>query len=173
MAMKKQIVIVVLLLALMTQGLWAESSFQPEYQRKEQESAIGILCFILGLTIDAIVFGFMIKNKDTILLQVVAPELISMAACGGAAWGGGLGLLVNAKVNLSRLEYAMDHESDYTDAEIRSIIDREIFVGMSEDALLGAYGKPRKIETLSSESKKYVYPQRNVYIENGIVSDWN
>lgn len=60
--------------------------------------------------------------------------------------------------------------------EIRAILNQEIFIGMSEDALTASLGKPQDINTTTGSfgiHKQFVYGlDKYVYTEDGKVTSW-
>lgn len=66
--------------------------------------------------------------------------------------------------------------SKYGEAVANLILKQQITLGMSEEALIESWGKPRDINEsvgVWGVHKQYVYPSAYVYIENGIISSWN
>ncbi|UZD21166.1 hypothetical protein [Algoriphagus halophytocola] len=62
--------------------------------------------------------------------------------------------------------------SKYGQQDGNRIIDRKVWIGMSEDMLLESWGKPRRVNTTTTKygiKKQYVYFERYVYLDNGIV----
>ena len=70
----------------------------------------------------------------------------------------------------------------FTDDEIRLIKEKKIRIGMSEEALIASWGRPRKINRSVGSygvHKQYVYGSYSkysspayVYVDNGKVSSW-
>lgn len=64
----------------------------------------------------------------------------------------------------------------YDSFTVDSIIEGEIFIGMSEDALIESWGHPKRInETVGrwGVHKQYVYWSKYVYVENGKITSWS
>lgn len=67
-------------------------------------------------------------------------------------------------------------EATFSDRELAAIDAGEIYIGMSEAALLESWGQPIDINRTVTETivrKQYVYPHSvYVYVENGVVTGW-
>jgi uncharacterized protein YceK len=58
---------------------------------------------------------------------------------------------------------------------VDSIVNGELFIGMTEKAMLIAWGKPEKVnETVTSRtiSKQNIYETKYVYTKNGVITSW-
>lgn len=85
-------------------------------------------------------------------------------------------LRVNALLAEKRRADQRRRIARFTEREQEAIIADEIFIGMSEEALVESLGRPLDVNrtvTANSESKQYVYPNSvYVYVENGVVTSW-
>lgn len=131
----------------------------------------------------------LIQNGD----PAVAKPVIAIA--GGSALGGLIMGAVNfpkfqaTKAGVERADKQVDAAyanhvlaeqaariTHFSEREQRAILNREIFVGMSEAAMLESWGTPVTVNrtvTGSGERKQHVYPQSvYVYTENGVITSW-
>ena len=72
-------------------------------------------------------------------------------------------------------EYKLEH-SGFTDNEKEAIKNKQIFIGMSEDALLMSWGKPNRINSSNygdGTQYQYCYNNQYVYIKHGVITAWN
>jgi hypothetical protein len=61
----------------------------------------------------------------------------------------------------------------FTKRECHAIVEREIFVGMSEDALWWARGYPDETNNWGSSGKQYIYGKHEfIYVRNEKIVDW-
>lgn len=169
----KRILVFIIILVVVSQSLTADSVFQEQYaDAKKQQifwaglGGLGTVLFLVGS-----IMMFAEEGETTSLATNLA--LIG----GGTAASVGFGFLIGkASPEVKRLEIAVENERLFTSREIHAILNREIFIGMSNLALLASYGLPEDINTTTGSwgtHSQYVYPgYRFVYVENGKVTSW-
>ncbi|OEZ57625.1 hypothetical protein JAB2_49940 [Janthinobacterium sp. HH100] len=74
------------------------------------------------------------------------------------------------KIDISAIEFI---PSNFTKKEVRSILEREIFRGMSRDALVASWGYPGKENYWGNAGSQLIYHDRiYVYIRQNRVVEW-
>lgn len=79
----------------------------------------------------------------------------------------------DATAEMRKWETLTETQNRYSRREIEAIVNKRIFVGMSEDALVYSWGRPSKINRSSYGSDQWVYSTQYVYVDNGRVDGWN
>lgn len=139
---------------------------QPIYMRR---LLIGLGIMAVGLI--PMLIGSGMTNEDAKFVWVMMG--------GSVVAGGGLYMVFTMEQDpfseadrLKRAKY-----SNVTERELQAIENRQIFIGMSEEALLLSWGNPSDINSSTGAwgvHKQYVYGDFGpyVYVENGKVTSW-
>lgn len=104
-----------------------------------------------------------------------------MAGIGGGLAGGGIGLGWYMGKEIKRWEYVLNFQQTFRSRELKAIEEKEIFIGMSEPALIASWGRPDDINRSAwkgGSSEQYVYRRGDyksqyVYIEKNQITGWN
>jgi hypothetical protein len=172
----KKILVLIIILGFVAQAVAADSIFQPQYLEYKTNKTIGIILTVAGSVLAII--GLVLVSppddgsgsySDTLVEGFIA------AGAGGGMAGGGSAVWYIAQKNIDRMELAMENERSFTHREKNAILEKTIFIGMSNLALLASYGSPQDVNISTGSwgtHKQYVYGYEYVYVENGVVTSW-
>lgn len=167
-----RILVIAACTVLLAQPVLAQSEFEPQYQEARTKSiwsgvgtAAGVVLLIVGITISS-------ASSQEESYQLPIGGFLAAGAGGGIGTFSGI-MLAGSIGEMQRLDYAMEHESSFSARETEAVKNEDIFVGMSDEALIASWWRPYEINPSSYGPDQWVYGYQYVYVDDGEVDGWN
>lgn len=171
----RKLLYLVIILVFISSTVFSESVFLPGYRQAKTRTNVGWGLTGIGTLLVIVGVGLGFSNSNTADPNDTSVNLtpLFVSGIGGGMIGGGVGLALQNRTHVERLELAMDIEPQLSNRERDAILEEKVFVGMSERALRASFGPPADINRSSYGADQYVYSGIYVYLEDGEVDGWN